>query len=84
MVFLNKLLKIFILLVIKLKSVRTLKRLLSKLIHAGLYLQNLKVIIAIGALWGIFTLIGIREEDKDIQEMIDSARNAIRKSHGSE
>jgi hypothetical protein len=42
------------------------------------------VIIAIGALWGIFTLIGIREEDKDIQEMIDSARNAIRKSHGSE
>ena len=42
------------------------------------------VIIAIGALWGIFTLIGIREEDKDIQEMVESARNAIRKSHPSE
>ena len=32
------------------------------------------VIIAIGALWGIITLIGIREEDKDIKEMIKSAR----------
>jgi hypothetical protein len=42
------------------------------------------VIIAIGALWGIFTLICIREEDKEIQEMVESARNAIRKSHGSE
>ena len=38
------------------------------------------VIVAIGALWGIFTLIGIREEDKDIQEMIDSARNHIKNS----
>jgi hypothetical protein len=38
------------------------------------------IIIAIGALWGIFTLIGIREEDKDIQEMIDSARNHIKNS----
>jgi hypothetical protein len=34
------------------------------------------VIIAIGTLWGIFTLIGIREEDKDIKEMIQSARKA--------
>jgi len=42
------------------------------------------VVIAIGALWGILTLIGIREEDKEIQEMINSARNATRKSHGSE
>jgi hypothetical protein len=32
------------------------------------------VIIAIGTLWGIFTFIAIREEDKQIQEMIDSAR----------
>jgi hypothetical protein len=34
------------------------------------------VIIAIGTLWGIFTLIGIREEDKEIKEMIESARKA--------
>jgi hypothetical protein len=33
------------------------------------------IIIAIGTLWGIFTFIGIREEDKEIQEMIRSARN---------
>jgi hypothetical protein len=38
------------------------------------------IIIAIGTLWGIFTLMGIREEDKDIQEMIDSARNHIKNS----
>jgi hypothetical protein len=36
------------------------------------------VIVAIGTLWGLLTLIGIREEDKDIQEMIDSARNHIK------
>jgi uncharacterized membrane protein YuzA (DUF378 family) len=42
------------------------------------------IIIAIGTLWGIFTFISIREEDKEIQEMIQSARNATRKSHGSE
>ena len=42
------------------------------------------LIIALGALWGIFTFISIREEDKEIQEMVESARNAIRKSHGSE
>jgi len=34
------------------------------------------IIIAIGTLWGIFTLIGIREEDKEIKEMIQSARKA--------
>jgi len=32
------------------------------------------VIIAIGTLWAIFTFISIREEDKDIKEMIESAR----------
>jgi hypothetical protein len=32
-------------------------------------------LIAIGTLWGIFTFIAIREEDKEIQEMIRSARN---------
>ena len=32
------------------------------------------VIIAIGTLWAIFTFIGIREEDKEIKEMIESAR----------
>ena len=42
------------------------------------------IIIAIGTLWGIFTLIGIREEDKEIQQLLESARNATRKSHGSE
>jgi hypothetical protein len=34
------------------------------------------IIIAIGTLWGIFTLIGIRQEDKEIQEMVESARKA--------
>ena len=38
------------------------------------------VIIAIGTLWGIFTLIGIGEEDKEIQEMVESARNHIKNS----
>jgi hypothetical protein len=33
-------------------------------------------IIAIGALWGILTLISLRQEEKDIQEMVESARNA--------
>jgi hypothetical protein len=42
------------------------------------------IVTAIGALWGILTLIGIRQEDKEIQELLDSARNATRKSHGSE
>jgi uncharacterized membrane protein YuzA (DUF378 family) len=42
------------------------------------------IIIAIGALWGIITLISLHEEEKDIQEMVESARNAIRKSHESE
>jgi len=36
------------------------------------------VIIAIGTLWGIFTFISIREEDKEIQEMVDSARKATK------
>lgn len=42
------------------------------------------VITAIGALWGVLTLIGLRQEEKEIQELIKSARNATRKSHGSE
>jgi hypothetical protein len=42
------------------------------------------VITAIGALWGILTLIGISQEDKEIQELLESARNATRQSHGSE
>ena len=42
------------------------------------------IIIAIGTLWGIFTLIGIREEDEYINELVESARNATRESHGSE
>ena len=42
------------------------------------------VIIAIGGLWGILTLIGIREDDKYIQELVDSARKATKQSHKSE
>lgn len=42
------------------------------------------VIIAIGALWGIFTLIGIREEDKEIKEMVESARKHSQKSNSSD
>jgi hypothetical protein len=34
------------------------------------------LIIAIGTLWGILTLISLRQEEKDIQEMIESARKA--------
>ena len=34
------------------------------------------VIIAIGTLWGILTLISLSQEEKDIQEMVDSARKA--------
>lgn len=33
------------------------------------------VIIAICALWSISIFIGIREENKDIRQMLDSARN---------
>ena len=39
------------------------------------------IIIAIGTLWGIFTLIGIREEDKEIKEMVESARKHSQKSN---
>jgi hypothetical protein len=42
------------------------------------------VITAIGALWGLLTFASLREEDKEIQELLESARNATRKSHGSE
>ena len=34
------------------------------------------VIIAIGALWGILTLVSLDEEDKYIQELCESARRA--------
>ena len=34
-------------------------------------------IIAVGALWGIITLISLHEEEKDIQELCESARKAI-------
>ena len=47
------------------------------------------IISAIGALWGILTLISFREEDKYIQELFQAAEEANRKktthlSHGSE
>jgi protein-S-isoprenylcysteine O-methyltransferase Ste14 len=34
------------------------------------------VFISIAALWGILTLVALREEEKEIQEMIESARKA--------
>ena len=37
------------------------------------------VIIAIGALWGTLTLISLHQEEKDIQEMVESARKATEK-----
>jgi hypothetical protein len=39
------------------------------------------VIIALGTLWGIFTFIAIREEDKEIKEMVESARKHSQKSN---
>jgi len=42
------------------------------------------VITAIGALWGALTLYSFRVEDEYIQELVESARNATRQSHGSE
>lgn len=44
----------------------------------------LYVIIFIGALWGILTFVSINEEDKEIKEMVQSARRATMPSHGSE
>lgn len=34
------------------------------------------LLIAFGALWGILTLVSLRQEQQDIQEMLDSARKA--------
>lgn len=42
------------------------------------------IMIAIGALWGALTLIGIREDDKHVRELVESARKATKHSHGSE
>jgi hypothetical protein len=42
------------------------------------------VFVFIGSLWGILTLISLREEEKEIKELLDSAHNATRQSHGSE
>jgi hypothetical protein len=42
------------------------------------------VMIAIGALWGALTLYSFRVEDEYINELVESARNATRESHGSE
>lgn len=44
----------------------------------------LYVIIFIGALWGILTFVSINQKDKEIKEMVQSARKAITPSHGSE
>lgn len=42
------------------------------------------ILIAIGSLWGILTLISLREEEKYIQELFQSAKNHNRQSYGSE
>ena len=39
----------------------------------------LYVVIAIGALWGILTLVSLDEEEKYIQELCESARKATTK-----
>lgn len=40
------------------------------------------VIIGIGALWGIVTLIGLREEENYIKELCESARKATKGKKG--
>jgi hypothetical protein len=42
----------------------------------------LYVIIAIGSLWGILTFASLREEEKEIKELIDSARKANQERRG--
>lgn len=47
------------------------------------------VLIAIGAVWGILTLISLRIEEQYIQELVQAAQQATNKkttrhSHGSE
>jgi hypothetical protein len=41
----------------------------------------LYVVIAIGALWGILTLVSLDEEEKYIQELCESARKATEAKH---
>jgi hypothetical protein len=38
--------------------------------------------IAIGSLWGILTLVALREEEKEIKQMIASARKAHQEPQG--
>jgi len=40
------------------------------------------IMTAIGALWGILTFVALREEEKEIQELIDSARKANQEHRG--
>lgn len=42
------------------------------------------IFIAIGTLWGVLTFFALAQEEKDIKEMVQSARKATRNSHGSE
>lgn len=42
------------------------------------------IIIAIAALWGLLTFFALPQEEKEIKELIQSARDATRPSHGSE
>jgi hypothetical protein len=44
--------------------------------NSGGFRMLIYVIIAIGSLWGIITLVALREEEKEIKELIDSARKA--------
>ena len=34
------------------------------------------ILVAIGALWGILTLVALRQEEKEIQELLEAARKA--------
>ena len=42
------------------------------------------VVIFIGALWGLLTFFALAQEEKEIKQMVESARKATHKSHGSE
>lgn len=42
------------------------------------------VFIAIGTLWGLLTFFALAQEEKEIKQMVESARKATHKSHGSE
>ena len=42
------------------------------------------IFIALGALWGILTFFALAQEEKEIKQMVQSARKVTHKSYGSE